>query len=181
MPRSNRQPDIRGRNLKGPVTPDKDLHGIVGRARSRGPWSEEVSVDERWTEEEEQLGDVNLFSLTLLKEDDSGNINLCSAHSGGFTEAADCETEAGDAPRRDPETRGTSGRLPAHHRTPPDAGEVVLTVLAPGQPRSGEAEGSREGSGSSCGDLISHGGETEEEEEEEQEEEDEDCSGYLGR
>ncbi|CAL8383627.1 unnamed protein product [Arctogadus glacialis] len=183
MPGSHRQPDIRGHSVQGPVTLDKDLHGIQGGAMSQAAWSKEaVSVDERWKEEEEgEGGDVNLFSLTLLKEDNSGNINRCSAIFGGFKEATDHETELDDAPRvalrprHEPEPHRTPSSLQAQSRTPSDTEEVLLSILGSEQPHRGETERSREGT--SCSDLISYGGEMAEEEEPEEEY----SSGYMGR
>ncbi|CAL8376676.1 unnamed protein product [Boreogadus saida] len=184
LPGSRCQPDLRGHSVQGPVTLDKDLHGVQGGAMSQGAWSKEAeSVDERCKEEEEEEeeeeeGDVNLFSLTLLN---SGNINLCSATFGGFKEATDHETALDDAPRvalrprHEPEPHRALGSLQAQSRTPSDTEEVLLSILGSEQPHRGETEPSREGT--SCSDLISDGGEMEEEEEPEEEY----SSGYMGR
>ncbi|CAL8326821.1 unnamed protein product [Lota lota] len=182
LPGSHGQPDIRGHSVKGPVMLHEDPHGIVGRAMSQGEWNEEgVSVDERW--EEAEQSDVNLFSVTLLKEDNSGNINLCSAIFDGSEEATDHEMGGENAPcfslspLHDREPHRTPSSPASHSCTPSDTEEVVLD---PGQPH-GVATGykarrGREDAGTTCGKLISHGGMTDNEEQQEV-----DSSGYLGR
>lgn len=174
---SHGQPDVSCHSIKGPVVLDKERHGIgVDCTVGQGEWGEKgVSEDGRWRAGEEQWeeGDVNLLSVTLVNEENSGNVNLCSVIFDGFEEPCDDEPDAECTltllPSEDTEPHRTPSRALSQRCTPADTEGVCL----PGGTTGYTARGGREDDDASCGRLSVLGGETDCEEE--------DSGGYLGR